>query len=149
MLSAKVKDMIEQGKYDENLSYLYVCDFQKVTQYRKRLIRAVENFEKLFGTDRNISIFSAPGRTEVGGNHTDHQRGRVLAASVNLDVIAVVAVNESNQIQVKSEGYPMVMTGTLFWAFSIGCFKSVELTGAMTIAFAPFLISRCISAICS
>ena len=107
MLSAKAKDLIEQGKYDENLSYLYVCDFQKVAQYRKRLIRAVESFEKLFGAARDINIFSAPGRTEVGGNHTDHQRGRVLAASVNLDVIAVVAVNEGNRIQVKSEGYPM------------------------------------------
>lgn len=107
MLSAKVKELIAQGKYDENLSYLYVCDSKKTAEYRKRLLLAVENFEKLFGTGRDISIFSAPGRTEVGGNHTDHQRGRVLAASVNLDVIAVVSVSESNQVQVKSEGYPM------------------------------------------
>ena len=67
----------------------------------------MENFEGLFGSNRDISIFSAPGRTEVGGNHTDHQRGRVLAASVNLDVIAVVSAADSDQVKIKSEGYPM------------------------------------------
>ena len=107
MLSAKVKEFISQGKYDQNLSYIYVCDFEKVADYRKRLIRAVESFEGLFGTDREISIFSAPGRTEVGGNHTDHQRGRVLAASVNLDVVAVVSVSAGNHVNIKSEGYRM------------------------------------------
>lgn len=105
MLSSIVKDRIAQGKYDEDLSYLYVCDLKKTIQYRERLLSAVANFEKRFGTERSISIFSAPGRTEVGGNHTDHQRGRVLAASVNLDIIAIVAANDDNQVQVKSEGY--------------------------------------------
>lgn len=107
MLSAKVKEWITQGKLDENLSYLYVCGYEKVADYRKRLLLAVENFEKLFGEGRDIHIFSAPGRTEVGGNHTDHQRGRVLAASVNLDVIAVVSASSSGRVRVKSEGYPM------------------------------------------
>ena len=51
--------------------------------------------------------FSAPGRTEIGGNHTDHQRGRVLAAAVNLDTVAAVAVNGTNTIRVQSEGYPL------------------------------------------
>ena len=51
--------------------------------------------------------FSAPGRTEIGGNHTDHQRGRVLAAAVNLDTVAAVRVNGTNVIRVLSEGYPM------------------------------------------
>ena len=54
-----------------------------------------------------IRIFSAPGRTEVGGNHTDHQHGSVLAGSVNLDVIAIVSLNNDNTIRIKSEGYPM------------------------------------------
>jgi len=107
MLSSTVKTMISQGKYDEDLSYLYVCDLIQVAPYRERLTQAVERFETLFGAERNISIFSAPGRTEVGGNHTDHQRGRVLAASVNLDVIAVVAVSDGDQVQIKSEGYAM------------------------------------------
>ena len=51
--------------------------------------------------------FSAPGRTEIGGNHTDHQRGRVLAAAVNLDTNAAVRVNGSNLIRIQSKGYPM------------------------------------------
>ncbi len=51
--------------------------------------------------------FSAPGRTEIGGNHTDHQRGRVLAAAVNLDTIAAVKANGTDTIRILSKGYPM------------------------------------------
>ncbi len=51
--------------------------------------------------------FSAPGRTEIGGNHTDHQRGRVLAGAVNLDTVAAVRVNGTNTIRIQSKGYPM------------------------------------------
>ena len=51
--------------------------------------------------------FSAPGRTEIGGNHTDHQRGRVLAGAVNLDTVAAVKVNGTNTIRIQSKGYPM------------------------------------------
>ena len=51
--------------------------------------------------------FSAPGRTEIGGNHTDHQRGRVLAGAVNLDTVAAVRVNNTNTIRIQSKGYPM------------------------------------------
>ena len=51
--------------------------------------------------------FSAPGRTEIGGNHTDHQRGRVLAAAVNLDTVAAVRKNGTNTIRIQSKGYPM------------------------------------------
>ena len=51
--------------------------------------------------------FSAPGRTEIGGNHTDHQRGRVLAAAVNLDTVAAVRLNDTDKIRILSKGYPM------------------------------------------
>ena len=51
--------------------------------------------------------FSAPGRTEVSGNHTDHQRGRVLAGAVNLDTVAAVRANGTNMIRIQSKGYPM------------------------------------------
>ena len=51
--------------------------------------------------------FSAPGRTEIGGNHTDHQRGRVLAAAVNLDTVAAVRINGTDTIRILSNGYPM------------------------------------------
>ena len=51
--------------------------------------------------------FSAPGRTEIGGNHTDHQRGRVLAGAVNLDTVAAVRINGTNTIRIQSKGYPI------------------------------------------
>ena len=74
--------------------------------YRNRLLCAIDSFVQLYGSGRGIAIFSAPGRTELGGNHTDHQHGHVLAASINLDVIAVVARREDTTIRVHSEGFP-------------------------------------------
>ena len=53
--------------------------------------------------------FSAPGRTEIGGNHTDHQRGRVLAGAVNLDTVAAVRLNGTDQIRIQSKGYPLCL----------------------------------------
>ena len=64
------------------------------------------NFEKIFG-EKATYVFSAPGRTEIGGNHTDHQHGQVLAAAVNLEMLAWVKPNASTIIRVMSEGYPM------------------------------------------
>ncbi len=63
-------------------------------------------FAAAFGTEPQ-RYFSAPGRTEIGGNHTDHQRGRVLAAAVNLDTVAAVSVNGTNTIRILSQGYPL------------------------------------------
>lgn len=63
-------------------------------------------FQETFGAPAE-RYFSAPGRTEIGGNHTDHQRGRVLAAAVNLDTVAAVRGNGTNQIRILSKGYPM------------------------------------------
>ena len=63
-------------------------------------------FGQIFG-GQPTRYFSAPGRTEIGGNHTDHQRGRVLAAAVNLDTVAAVRPNGTNLIRIQSQGYPM------------------------------------------
>ena len=63
-------------------------------------------FSAVFGGQPQ-RYFSAPGRTEIGGNHTDHQQGKVLAAAVNLDTVAAVRVNGSDQIRIQSQGYPM------------------------------------------
>ena len=71
------------------------------------LRQALDNgFTNTFG-GAPTRYFSAPGRTEIGGNHTDHQRGRVLAGAVNLDTVAAVKLNGTNTIRVMSEGYPM------------------------------------------
>ncbi len=71
---------------------------------KKRALDA--GFEAAFGT-APTRYFSAPGRTEIGGNHTDHQRGRVLAAAVNLDTVAAVKPNGTDRIRILSAGYPM------------------------------------------
>lgn len=63
-------------------------------------------FSTAFGGEAQ-RYFSAPGRTEIGGNHTDHQRGRVLAGAVNLDTVAAVRVSGTNVIRVQSKGYPL------------------------------------------
>lgn len=72
---------------------------------RERIIGAVREFSKLYGEERDISIFSVGGRSEISGNHTDHNAGRVIAASVNLSVIAVASPRGDGIIRIKSEGF--------------------------------------------
>lgn len=93
---------ISAGDLDNALCYLY--GRESLDAQRTRYIEALEQFSSLFG-EREARLFSAPGRTEAGGNHTDHQRGRVLAGSVNLDAIAVAAPC-AGTIRVQSKGYP-------------------------------------------
>lgn len=99
----EIKANISAGKYDKDFSMLY----GDIPSARERYTKACDSFENLFPSHSEIHLFSAPGRTEVGGNHTDHQHGSVLAGGVNLDVIAVVAKNDSGIIRIKSEGYDM------------------------------------------
>ena len=96
-----IKNDIFNKKYDGVLACLY----SDVESARTRYISALDEFQRLFGDDREVRIFSAPGRTEIGGNHTDHQHGRVLAAGIELDVIAIVSENNDNKIKIKSKGY--------------------------------------------
>lgn len=95
---------IQAGEYDIAFSKLYGED--AVHQQRERYIQAAESFGEIYGKDREVAVYSAPGRTEIGGNHTDHNHGCVLAASINLDVIAVVAKSKRNLVRVQSKGYP-------------------------------------------
>ena len=95
-----IKNDILNGKYDNMFKVLY----GDVDAARERYANAVDSFESIYG-EREVRLFSAPGRTEVGGNHTDHQHGCVLAGSVNLDVIAVVAATDDGLVKIKSEGY--------------------------------------------
>ena len=98
-----IKSKITNGAYDDSFTMLY----GDVSAARARYLRACESFEGIFSEKENIRLFSAPGRTEVGGNHTDHQHGCVLAGGVNLDVIAVTAPNNDGKVRIKSEGYDM------------------------------------------
>jgi galactokinase len=96
---------LKSGRKNEQLARIYACDKINAQKYADRYIEAICSFEKQFGENDEVSLFSAPGRTEIGGNHTDHQHGCVLAASVNLDVIAVAAMNDTDTVRIKSEGY--------------------------------------------
>lgn len=102
----EMKEKIISGAFDENLKAVYVTD-SAVEAQKSRYADILNVFGELFGYDREVSIMSAPGRTEVCGNHTDHNNGKVLAASINLDAIAVVSKNDDNIIRVKSQGHRM------------------------------------------
>ena len=105
-----LKEKLNSGDYDRLLADLYcggaLDGNDAVLQRQKsRYIAAVEAFEKQFG-ESEVEIYSAPGRSEICGNHTDHQGGRVLAAAVNLDIIAVVSCFDC--VEVISEGFGKV-----------------------------------------
>lgn len=91
------------GNFDFILKMLY--GESAVERQRNRYISAIEKFSEIFPEREDIYIFSAPGRTEIGGNHTDHQHGCVLAAAVDLDVIAVAAFHNEGVIRLKSAGH--------------------------------------------
>ena len=94
----------------ERLSEVYgnaEATFQQV-----RYSKLAERFENDFSENADIRFFSAPGRTEVGGNHTDHNNGKVLAAAINLDAVAAVSKRDDSIICVNSEGYPSISIDT-------------------------------------
>ena len=95
--------------YSENIvqlfSELYGNDEAVIKKQQNRYEKAIRSFSEFFPSREDIKIYSAPGRTEIGGNHTDHQRGVVLAGAVNLDTLAVVAFHNEGIVRVKSEGY--------------------------------------------
>ena len=94
-------EKIQSGEMDRTLLDIYV-DESKVEYQRERYIKTIRKFEKYYGCGE-VAIFSAPGRSEIGGNHTDHQHGEVLAASVNLDTLGVVRATGDNTIRVISD----------------------------------------------
>ena len=97
---------LTSGAFDDQIKLVYGGDNNNLLKYRARFICAAEKFSRLYPECDEIRVFSAPGRSEIGGNHTDHQHGRVLAAAITLDVIAIVAYNKENTIKICSEGYP-------------------------------------------
>jgi galactokinase len=97
-----IKSKITSGHLDEIFKKMTVSDQQIFS--RNRWLKLIDEFSQNFDQS-DIFGFSAPGRSEIGGNHTDHQWGRVLAAAVNLDTIAVVSKNDSARINIISKGY--------------------------------------------
>ena len=101
--------LLKNHELDNVLTDIYGPGEAVLTSQTERYQAAVSGYISLFG-DEDIEIYSAPGRTEVCGNHTDHQNGMVLAASINLDVIAVVSKNDSDIVDFVSEGYDPIHT---------------------------------------
>lgn len=99
----EVKKGIVNGQYDDLLLSIY-ADKTLIPYQRDRYENALIKFEALYG-NKDIAIYSAPGRSEVGGNHTDHQRGQVLACAVNLDAIGVVSKRDDGQIVIVSDSF--------------------------------------------
>lgn len=104
---AKMKELLTEKKLDKAFSLVYTPN-QYDEQY-SRYLNVLADFAEFFDSkmERDVCLFSAPGRSEVGGNHTDHNHGKVLAAGISLDVIAVASKNNDNTVRIKSAGYSM------------------------------------------
>ena len=106
MEHSDLETRLRAGAFDETLDRLY-GDVRR-EEARDRCAAVIAGFTKTFES-RPEALFSAPGRTELGGNHTDHQHGRVLAAGVDLDILAAAAPNQSGMIRIQSQGYPLIV----------------------------------------
>ncbi len=102
MTAGELIKYLEDGKADLKLEDVY-CDKALVPAQRERYIKTIRLFTDHFG-DSEAGIYSAPGRTEVGGNHTDHQHGEVLAGSINKDAIAIAAKTDGDAVRLISDG---------------------------------------------
>ncbi len=104
MNANQMKSHIANGGIDSVLTHIYgeaAVDSQKA-----RYSAAIDEFAAIYGEDRDVTLYSVAGRSELSGNHTDHNHGCVVAASIDLDIIAVASPNTDNVIRIKSEGFP-------------------------------------------
>lgn len=100
---------IKQNKYDAAFTSLYTPNnsHSELEMARTRAVKVIEGFCDAFDPqgDKEVALFSAPGRTEIGGNHTDHQHGCVLCGSLNLDMLACASRSSTMTIRIYSDGY--------------------------------------------
>ena len=101
--TGSLRERIENGAFDCTFAALYPS--AAIESARSRWLGAILEFERIYGGGREVVLVSAPGRAEIGGNHTDHQHGRALAAAINLDVICVASKNDDGVIREKSLGH--------------------------------------------
>ncbi len=97
----QLKKEISSGAL-EKYKHLYT----DISRQTERFIKALDAFGGLYGENRDIMVLSVPGRSEISGNHTDHNHGSVLAGAIDKDIIAVVSENRSGLIRFHSDGYP-------------------------------------------
>ncbi len=99
----QLKNEVKSEGFHNRLKELYV-DPDRLNQQEQRYLSLLTQFEKDFDSTE-VHLYSAPGRVEIGGNHTDHQHGKVLAGAINLDMIAVVSKRTDNEVHMKSAGF--------------------------------------------
>lgn len=111
-ICSELRKQLSAGVHDQTLAALYAPDKAPaaLAQARERCMHVIQGYQTTFsrGDDAPVMLVSGPGRTELGGNHTDHQRGRVLCGSIDLDALACAGPNGLDCIRVYSEGYQMV-----------------------------------------
>ena len=102
MKMVNLRSVLATNELDEKIKLLICTD--EVEEEKKRYLSLLDQAEALYG-EGEYHIISAPGRTEIGGNHTDHQHGKVIAASVNIDSVALAKKSEDNIVKIKSLGF--------------------------------------------
>ena len=100
MKSNELKEKLKSGALSE-----YGAIYADTASEAERMYNAVERFEQLYGEGREVMLLSVPGRSEIIGNHTDHNRGRVMAGAIDRDIIAVVSKSDKGVVRLLSEGY--------------------------------------------
>lgn len=103
MNTRELKEAVQKGACDRSFSTLY--GGENVERARVRYASAIDTFVSIYGPKEEAFLLSVPGRSEISGNHTDHNHGRVIAASVDCDVIAVAAKEPGSLVRIKSDGY--------------------------------------------
>ncbi len=101
-----IRTWLDSENAEKQLTYLYSCEKEETTPQKNRINALLTKFAEFAPEIDSAAVYSAPGRTEIGGNHTDHQKGCVLAAAVTLDALAVAAPNGTNTVRIDSQGYP-------------------------------------------
>ena len=99
----QLRSAVKDGQINNTLEELY--GKANIAKQSERYLDAIDEFEKTFGNMENVGIYSVSGRSEISGNHTDHNYGKVIAASIDLDIIAVAARTDDSVITIASEGY--------------------------------------------
>lgn len=102
----EITQFINSDRGSTYLTRLYGGSESTLAEQRQRYLSLLNDFISAFPHQQDIYMFSSPGRTEVGGNHTDHNAGRILAAAVDLDILMVAARNSGGEVRVHSQGYP-------------------------------------------
>jgi len=105
---SELKTRILNGEMDSSLELLYGHEEERIAAAREKCARVLSRYTERFGEEKTVRLFSAPGRAEICGNHTDHNYGIVAAAAVDLDAVAAASKNGTNIIRLMSEGYGSV-----------------------------------------